>query len=83
LWCVCSESTDSIAISDGIWWISERYTTGHELPLLPSVPIEEATFFVVSRAFHLGIGSMLTEIYLCEACSCHEILRIHGNAPDR
>lgn len=56
MWCVCSESTDSIAISDGIWWISERYTTGHELPLLPSVPIEEATFFVVSRAFPLGIG---------------------------
>eukprot|EP01047_Picozoa_sp_COSAG01_P034603 COSAG01_NODE_2607_length_7390_cov_77.965574_6_plen_121_part_00 len=41
--------TDSIAISDGIWWISERYTTGHELPLLPSVPIEEATFFVVTN----------------------------------
>ena len=41
--------TDSIAISDGIWWISEEYTTGVELPILPNVPIEEATFFVVTN----------------------------------
>ena len=41
--------TDSIAISDGIWWISEKYTTGLELPILPNVPIEEATFFVVTN----------------------------------
>ena len=41
--------TDSIAISDGIWWISEEFTTGYELPLLPNVPIEEATFFVVTN----------------------------------
>jgi hypothetical protein len=26
--------------------------------------------------FHLGIGSILTEIYLCHACSCQEILRM-------
>ena len=41
--------TDSIAISDGIWWISPEYTTGVELPILPNVPIEEATFFVVTN----------------------------------
>ena len=35
---------------DGIWWISEKYTTGHMLPLLTTVPIEEATFFVVTNA---------------------------------
>ena len=41
--------SDSIAISDGIWWISEKFTTGYELPILPNVPIEEATFFVVTN----------------------------------
>eukprot|EP01047_Picozoa_sp_COSAG01_P018777 COSAG01_NODE_1024_length_12058_cov_91.598211_8_plen_165_part_00 len=25
--------------------------------------------------FHLGIGSILAEIYLCHACSCYELLR--------
>merc|ERR1712070_402673 len=35
LWC-----TDYVAITDGIWWISEKYTTGHMLPLLTTVPIE-------------------------------------------
>jgi hypothetical protein len=30
------------------------------------------------RRFHLVCGPFLTEIYLCHACSCHEILS--GNA---
>ena len=46
--------TDQIAISDGIWWISEEYTLGHHMAYdgwlgLPDVPVEEATFFVVTN----------------------------------
>ena len=56
--------TDSIAISDGIWWISEDYTTGVMLPVLPNVPVEEATFFVVTnlmcvQGVHLFLDSLV------------------------
>jgi lycopene cyclase domain-containing protein len=39
---------DRIAIGDGIWVISGRYTTGLELV---GLPIEEATFFLVTNLF--------------------------------
>jgi len=39
---------DRIAIADGIWVISDRYTTGLELA---GLPIEEATFFLVTTLF--------------------------------
>eukprot|EP01047_Picozoa_sp_COSAG01_P071691 COSAG01_NODE_11193_length_1985_cov_2.538176_3_plen_107_part_00 len=35
--------------------------------------------FAVSRAFPSCTRSVLTEIYLCDVCSCHEIE--DGNAP--
>jgi ankyrin repeat protein len=34
----------------------------------------------VRQAFPSWMRSILTEIYLCRTCSCHEILTIHGNA---
>lgn len=39
---------DRIAIGDGIWIISDRHTTGLELV---GLPIEEATFFLVTTLF--------------------------------
>ncbi|MEF8779405.1 MAG: lycopene cyclase domain-containing protein [Haloferacaceae archaeon] len=39
---------DRIALEQGIWIISERYTTGYALL---GLPIEEAAFFLVTNAF--------------------------------
>jgi len=41
---------DRFAIGDGIWYISDRYTTGLEVPLL-GLPIEEAAFFLLTNLF--------------------------------
>merc|ERR1740117_1285804 len=41
--------TDHIAISDGIWWIADDFTLGLHLPLLTAVPVEEATFFLLTN----------------------------------
>jgi len=41
---------DRFAISRGIWYISERYTTGLEVPLL-GLPVEEAAFFLLTNLF--------------------------------
>jgi lycopene cyclase domain-containing protein len=41
---------DRFAIGNGIWFLSERYTTGLELPLL-GLPIEEAAFFLLTNLF--------------------------------
>lgn len=41
---------DTIAIELGIWIISDRHTTGLEVPLL-GLPIEEAAFFVLTSLF--------------------------------
>ena len=41
---------DRVAIELGIWVISERYTTGFDVPLL-GLPIEEAVFFLLTSLF--------------------------------
>lgn len=41
---------DRVAIGDGIWYISERYTTGLTIPGL-GLPVEEAAFFVLTNLF--------------------------------
>ncbi|MDS0260653.1 lycopene cyclase domain-containing protein [Haloarcula sp. S1CR25-12] len=41
---------DRAAIGVGLWTISDRYTTGVDVPLL-GLPIEEATFFLLTSLF--------------------------------
>jgi lycopene cyclase domain-containing protein len=41
---------DTVAIRLGIWVISDRYTTGLDVPLL-GLPIEEAIFFLLTSLF--------------------------------
>ena len=41
---------DRLAIGAGLWTISERYTTGLDVPLL-GLPIEEAVFFLLTSLF--------------------------------
>jgi len=41
---------DTAALALGVWVISDRYTTGLEIPLL-SLPIEEAVFFLLTSLF--------------------------------
>jgi lycopene cyclase domain-containing protein len=41
---------DTYAIREGIWFLSERYTTGAVLPGL-GLPVEEAVFFLVTNVF--------------------------------
>jgi lycopene cyclase domain-containing protein len=41
---------DTYAIREGIWFISDRYTTGAVLPGL-GLPIEEAVFFLLTNVF--------------------------------
>eukprot|EP00127_Corallochytrium_limacisporum_P003121 Clim_evm50s146 gene=Clim_evmTU50s146 len=58
-------AADSIAIKDGIWWISKEYTFGIDIPTSPdldlSLPIEEAMFFFVTNVLCVfGITLFLT-----------------------
>jgi len=41
---------DSLALTLGIWVLSDRYTTGLEIPLV-GLPIEEALFFLLTSLF--------------------------------
>jgi hypothetical protein len=41
----------------------------------------EAEAAAVSRAVPSSARSVVTEIYLCHPCSCHEILRRNGRGP--
>jgi lycopene cyclase domain-containing protein len=41
---------DTYAIRTGIWYLSDRYTLGVDLPLL-GLPIEEAVFFLLTNVF--------------------------------
>ena len=41
---------DRFAIANGIWYLSERYTTGYAVPGL-GLPVEEAAFFLLTDLF--------------------------------
>ena len=47
-----------------------------EMELVDATPRLGAPGLAVSRPFSSWGRQILTEIYLCDACSCHEILRV-------